>query len=252
MRTSGRFAICALVVTAFLAGCSKGSQGGGPLGNQPSTFPVYSPSSVSSVGKYDDSEAITKLGSGFFGTGADEYKPYIGTQELIKTSASLDELDAWLKKLVQSPPQNLSPSERTVATELGTQSPGPSPSATAESDRWADTYKLFGLVPSAFWSKDRGRVVMLIVFDPKKVADHMGPTMDLLDQYEKMPGIIRGGIDATIKKQVGFSVSDLMNTNTPMGMIVYAARNWKNDNTRAIILVDALRGPNALPTPHNT
>ena len=111
---------------------------------------------------------------------------------------------------------------------------------------------MFGLVPFAFWSKDRGRVVMIIIMDPKQVADHLGATLDVLDQYEKMPAFLRGGIDATMKKQAGFSASDLMNTNTPMGMIVFATRNWKTEDSRAIILVDAQRGPNDLPTPHNT
>jgi hypothetical protein len=93
---------------------------------------------------------------------------------------------------------------------------------------------------------------MLIVFDPKKVADHLGPAMEVLDQYDKVPAFMRGALDETIKKQVGLSVSDLTSPNTPMGMIVYAARNWRNEDTRAIILVDATRQTYALPTPHNT
>jgi hypothetical protein len=208
---------------------------------------------VTSVGKYDDSAEVMKLGSSFFGTGDDAYKPYIRTQELIQTSASLDDLATWMKKLVQSPPQDLFASEGTQSRAANLEVNGsPAPRGSTVNEPFADSFKIFGLVPYAFWSKDRGRVVMLIIFDPKKVADHLGPTMDVLDQYDKMPALLRGGIDATIKKQVGFSVSDLMDTNTPMGMIVYAARNWRNQDARAIILVDALRGPNSLPTPHNT
>jgi hypothetical protein len=305
MKISARFAFCSIVLAALVVGCSK--QGGGGIlgGNQPtSDFPMYAPSTVVASGKYDDSAEITNLGSNFFGTGADEYKPYIGVQELIKTSATMDELDAWLRKTVQSPPTDLYPSQNTIAHVLASPAPAesgaPTPltsgdpatptasgdataaSATSESatptaggespapasiesaspaasgapepaaveDPFAGSFKAFGLVPAGFWSKDRGRAVMIIIMDPKQVAAHLGPTMDLMDQYDKMPPFLRGGIDAAVKKQSGVSISDLMNTNTPIGMIVYAARHFKNEDSRAIILVDALRQPNALPTPH--
>jgi hypothetical protein len=253
MMSSARFTFLLIVVAAIAAGCSK--QGGGVNGgNQPtSSFPAYSPSTVVTVGKYDDSAEVTNFGSNFFdNSGPDEYKPFMGVQELIKTSATLDDLNAWLQKLVQSPPQDLSATDNTAARE-STSSPAPDSSSSpgpGVNQQFVDMLKVFGLVPSEFWSKDRGRVVMLIIMDPKRVADHLGPTLAVLDQYDKMPGFMRGGIDATVKKQTGISISDLMNTNTPMGMIVYAARTYKTEDTRVIILVDAQRQPNTLPTPH--
>ena len=249
---------------ALVAGCAKRgpSQGGLPGGQQLSSFAVYSPSAVVSAGTYDDTEEIEKLGSNFFGTGPDSYKPYIGVQELIKTSATLDDLDAWLKKTVQSPPADLIPSSNTVERYANASAPGASnapvatpsaaPAPTGMEDPFVNSFKMFGLLPAGFYSRDRGRAVMIVVLDPKQVAEHMGPTIQLLDQYDKLPTFLRGGIDQTVKKQAGFSVSDLMNTNTPMGMIVYAARNFKDRNTRVIVLVDALRQPNAVPTPHET
>lgn len=241
MRTFSRLAACAIITTAFIAGCSKGGSQGGPTGAQTqSTFPLYSPSTVTTVGKYDDSEEVTKLGSSFFGEGPDAYKPFIGSQELIKSSASLEQLDAWLVALMKSHPQAL------YASQTAEQQ-----TSAAKDNPFRDALRVFGLVPSEFWSKDRGRVVTLIIFDPKKVADHMGPTMAVLDQYDKVPVVFRGALDATLKKQVGLSVSDLTNTSTPMGMIVYAARNWKDEDTRAIVLIDATRQPYTLPTPHD-
>jgi hypothetical protein len=274
MRTFFRFAAYFVAASLVLVACAKqgGSQGGGLFGgnNAPqSTFPLISPNTVVTTGTYDDSPEIEKLGSGMFGTGGDEYKPYIGSQELIKTSASLDDLRKWLHQLVQTPPQDLVPTANTVQRDKDSSqaaSPAPaetgSPSASASpasgqtatpmEDPFANTFQTFGLVPIGFYSKDRGRVVLVMVMDPKAVADHLGPTMDLMDQYEKLPALMRGGIDDLIKKNTGMSISDLMNTNTPMGMIVYAARNYKNEDTRAIVLVDALRQPNPLPTPHAT
>lgn len=260
MKIAARFAIGTIGLVMLLAGCSKQGGTGPSGGGQPaSTFPMYSPSTVVTVGKYDDSAEVTNFGSNFFDMSApDEYKPFMGTQELIKTSATLDELDAWLKKQVQSPPQDLSATDNTVAREVGSSpdvSPSPASSsspASGENEQFVQMLKVFGLVPSEFWSKDHTRAVMLIIMDPKRVADHMGATLDVLDQYDKMPAFLRGGIDATVKKQTGISVSDLMNTNTPMGMIVYAARNYKKEDSRAIILVDAQRQPNTLPTPHSS
>lgn len=256
MRWQSRFVLCAVCSIVLAAGCTKGSQGGPSGGQALSTFPVYSPSSVATVGKYDDSSEVTKLGSSFFETGPDANHPFIGTQELIKTSASIDDLDAWLVKLDQSPPTDFAPNETpeqaTSAAPATGQPAAPEPSPSPTGNPIRDSLKIFGLVPSEYWTKDRSRVVMLIVFDPKKVADHLGPTMDVLDQYDKIPALMRGAMDETIKKQVGLSVSDLTSPNTPMGMIVYAARNWRNEDTRAIILVDANRQTYTLPTPHNT
>ena len=256
MRWQSRFVLCAVCLIVLAAGCSKGSQGGPSGGQALSTFPVYSPSSVATVGKYDDSSEVTKLGSSFFETGPDANHPFIGTQELLKTSASIDDLDAWLVKLDQSPPTDFAPNETpeqgTSAAPATGQPAAPEPSPSPTGNPIRDSLKIFGLVPSEYWTKDRSRVVMLIVFDPKKVADHLGPTMDVLDQYDKIPALMRGAMDETIKKQVGLSVSDLTSPNTPMGMIVYAARNWRNEDTRAIILVDANRQTYTLPTPHNT
>jgi hypothetical protein len=256
MGWQSRFVLCAVFSIVLAAGCSKGSQSGPSGGQALSTFPVYSPSTVATVGKYDDSNEVTKLGSSFFESGDTANHPFIGTQELLKTSASIDDLDAWLVKLDQSPPTDFTPNETAdqsaSPTPAAGQSAAPEPSPSPTQNPIRDSLKIFGVVPSEYWSKDHSRVVMLIVFDPKKVADHLGPTMDVLDQYDKIPALMRGAMDETIKKQVGMSVSDLTSPNTPMGMIVYAARNWRNEDTRAIILVDATRQTYTLPTPHNT
>ncbi|HEY7982497.1 MAG TPA: hypothetical protein VID19_13575 [Candidatus Eremiobacteraceae bacterium] len=243
MISPSRAAIGTLIIAMLLAGCSKGvSQGGSPPGQPQSTFPVYSPSTVFTVGKYDDSIDVTKFGSSFFGEGPDTYKPFIGSQELIKTGASMEQLDTWLVALLKSPPQDLAPDQAAVQA----------PSSAAKDNPFRVSLKMFGLVPSEYWAKDRSRVVTLIVFDPKKVADHMGPAIEVLDQYDKVPAIFRGALDATLKKQVGLSVSDLTDPSTPMGMIVYAARNWRSEDTRAIVLIDAARQNYTLPTPHDT
>ncbi|MBV8081649.1 MAG: hypothetical protein JO293_00270 [Candidatus Eremiobacteraeota bacterium] len=293
MRLTFALAFC-LSILAFASGCAKQSA---PPSNAPavppSSFPVYSPADLVTSTKYDDSAEVTTLGSSFFGSGDDAAKPYIGVQELLTTSASLDQLHDWLKTLVASPPPDLYPSDNTIANVFATPAPAQSgapapttsgdppatdaasaspassavpgsatptgsaapvpavaPSSYGIQDPFVGSFQAFGLVPSAFWSKDRGRAVMIIIMDPKQVADHLGSTMDLMDQYERLPAVVRGGIDQSIKKNTGFSVSDLLNASTPMGMIVYATRTYKSKDVRAIILVDALRQPNPLPTPH--
>jgi hypothetical protein len=266
MRAFFRFTVYFIAACVVLVACAKqgGSQGGGLFGGNSapqSTFPIISPNTVVTVGKYDDSPEIEKLGSNMFGEGQDQYKPYIGSQELIKTSASLEDLRKWLHQVVTSPPPDLIPTDATTFRDneangtSATASPAASATASpssAAADPFVNTFQAFGLVPAGFFTKDRGRVVLVMIMDPKAVADHLGPTMDLMDQYDKLPAMMRGGIDEVIKKNTGMSISDLMNTNTPMGMIVYAARNYKTEDTRAIILVDAVRQPNPLPTPQAT
>jgi hypothetical protein len=236
-----RITYCAAALTLLISGCSKSSPFGAVPAAQPtSSFPVYSPSTVDTVGKYDDSSDVTQLGSSFFGQGSDAAYPYIGTQELLKTSASMVTLQGWITHLVQSPPSDLFP---------GTAKPTQD---DAKADKpFVDALTTFGLVPVELSTKDRSRVVMLIVLDPKLVASRASAVLDLIDMYEKLPAPLRGSVEQSTKKLVGFSASDLTNTNTPMGMIIYAAKNWKGEDTRAIILVDATRQPNPLPTPHS-
>src|SRR5215471_10443976 len=99
MRTLFRVAAYTAAAAALLVACSKGGTGGGGglfgLNAPTSNFPVYTPSTVVNSGKYDDSDEITTIGSNLFGgQGDDAYKPYVGVQELIKTSATADQLNA--------------------------------------------------------------------------------------------------------------------------------------------------------------
>jgi hypothetical protein len=252
-----RHALCA-VVCAFamvqLAGCSRQSQpNAGPSANLASTssFPVYQPSTIVNTGKYDDSLEVTRFGSSFFGAGPTAAYPYVGTQELIKTDASLADLESWLKKLMQAPPEGLVPGQGLTDQEQGSSNSATSAPNSTNAPFLA-AINAWGLVPYLFWNKEHNRVVMLFVLDPKALANHMGPTLGLMDEWEKMPALVRSGIDATLKKEAGLSASDLMDPSTPIGMIAYVARNWKDQNTRAIILIDATRQPNPLPTPHET
>jgi hypothetical protein len=241
MSLSWRFACSSIVLVLFLAGCSKSSPFGAVPAAQPtSAFPVFTPSVVDTVGKYDDSSDVTQLGSSFFGQGSDAAYPYIGTQELLKTNASIATLDGWVTQLIQAPPGDLLPGTAKATPD------------DMKSDKpFVDALTTFGLVPVELSTKDRSRVVMIIVLDPKLVASRAAAVLEVLDMYEKLPAPLRGGMEQSTKKLVGFSASDLTNTNTPMGMIIYAAKNWKDEDTRAIVLVDATRQANPLPTPHS-
>ena len=247
-----RLAVCALALT-IVAGCAKsGPPRGGVAGNQPvSTFPLYQPSTITASSKYDDSLEVTRFGSSFFSSGPTAAYPYVGTQELAKTSANLTDLEAWTKKLAQSPPEGFRVGQGLTDQDQGTANSAP-PSPGQSNSPWLAIVNDWGLVPYIFWNKERDHVILMYLIDPKALANHMGPTLPLIDEWEKMPALVRSGIDATLKKQVGLSASDLIDPTTPIGMMTYVARNWKDQDTRAIILIDATRQPNPLPTPHNT
>ena len=243
--------VCAFAMI-YVAGCARQAQpNAGPSANLASisTFPVYQPSTVFSSGKYDDSLEVTRFGSSFFGAGPTAPYPYVGTQELIKTDASLADLESWMKKLGQAPPEGLVRGQGVTDQEQGSANSATSPPNNTNAPFLA-AINAWGLVPYLFWNTEHNRVVMLFIMDPKALATHMGPTLGLMDEWEKVPAIVRGGIDATLKKEAGLSASDLMDPSTPIGMIAYVAHNWKDQNTRAIILIDATRQPNPLPTPH--
>src|ERR1700693_4386809 len=165
-----RIAYCAAALVLLVAGCSKSSPFGAVPAAQPtSAFPVYTPSTVDTVGKYDDSSDVTQLGSSFFGQGSDAAYPYIGTQELLKTGASMVTLQGWLTQLIQSPPSDLFPGTAT-----------PAPDDKKVDKPFVDALTTFGLVPVELSTKDRSRVVMLIVLDPKLVASRASAVLDLI------------------------------------------------------------------------
>lgn len=219
--------IAALIVT----GCSKQSTnlaGGGnnaPLGN-PSDFPLYQPSKVVSVAPIDTGRLIDAMMRSevrkSMRKGETPPPAFRGSEVLASTSAPLTELRNWVKQLSSAPPKGLALDKR-------------SSKANETQRRFMEDYGYDG---AAFQSRDGKREVAVIVFDPKRVHDKLGMVFDLIDKYHALPGALRGGFDEQAKKQVGFSISDMLDKGSPVGLVVSATKELSTTGERAIVLVD--------------
>ena len=88
-------------------------------------------------------------------------------------------------------------------------------------------------------SSTRGapRSVYVFVADPKVIRAEMGFAFDLIDSYAKVPSMLRGPIDDQAKQQLGYSITELLDPNSPVGAVVAAVKELKADR-RAILLID--------------
>ncbi len=229
-----KVAMAVAVLAVIVAGCSKQSSESkgptsGPVSNavsNPSDFPLYRPSKVVSVAPFDTGKLIDAMIHSEAGKsmrpGETPPPPVLGSEVLAATPATLAELRSWVKQLASSPPKGLVLQKESVQHD--------------ESARqFMDTFGYDGL---AFHSSDNKRGVAVLVLDPKKVHEKLGVVFDLIDKYQALPAALRTSIDEQAKKQVGFTVTDMLDKSSPLGLVITATKELSSTNERAIVLID--------------
>jgi hypothetical protein len=154
---------------------------------------------------------------------ADLPQNFRGHEVIAQTGASMHDLNVWLDGLDKAPPQGLhrAGQQHGRKTDIGN-----------------DRTTLSGLT---FESAGGGRVVYVIAADPKKLRDQLGPVFALIENYGAVPGVLRGPIDDQAKKQFGYSVSDLLDKQSPAGAVIAGVERLRSENRRGILLIDETR-----------
>jgi hypothetical protein len=217
--------LCAAFVAALVCGCARNetheqtvSKTSTAVRENPSDFPLYPHSAVVDVVVVNSSQMFAAIKAS--DPNAEVPSNFHGHEVIAETSASMDQLGAWIHSLKASPPRglhkvsdknrDLNLSARDRETAIGAQF------ETANGARW----------------------VYVIAADPKRIHDQMGPVFTLIDNYNAVPGMLRGPIDDTAKKQVGYSVTEMLDARSPVGAVVAQIKRMQDGGRRAILIID--------------
>jgi hypothetical protein len=219
-----KLAICAILALVLAAGCAKNTTGNlatMPMGavRNPVDFPVYPNSIPVGVAAFDQAEIARTLKKNNPGKET-EITPYKGNEVLLRSTATLAQLEAWLSKMRAAPPQGLAVRD--------------SGSSDTQLNDW-------GVEAATFGTQDKKREVFVLVMDPKKVYEKVGPAIDMIDKYKALPAMVRGGIESQVKKQLGISVDQMLDKSNPVGMALWGVKELHGSGQRAIVLLDAVK-----------
>lgn len=222
-----------LVAVLLLAACSQSSQSAqstsqvtpGPAGTNSTDFPLYEGSTVIASRDWTQSVNSSTAASerGVFAQGAGTYT---GHDVIAHTPATVEQLRAWLDAMTKAPPAGYT----AVSSGSGM-------------DQARNRAQSFGLDFNVFQKTDNGKKHHLIVIaiDPKALQGKAGPMLGFINKYKMLPSSLRDPIDAQAKQRTGFSISEALSPDTPIGASLGALDQLRSSGERGIVLVDATK-----------
>ena len=219
--------IAGALALVLLAACSQGSKTSQPTPapTDATGFPLYSESSVLNAHDWHQtvSAGAARSAGGVFAQGAGSYA---GHETIAKSSASMEQLEAWLRDLKKTPPTGYTP----VANGTGNEE------ARARLQQ-------LGMDFAAFRHEVDGKRqdVVVVALDPATIDAKAGAMLGLIGKYKMLPQGLREPIDAQAKKQTGFSISEALSPDTPLGAALDAFDRLKSTGDRGIVVLDAAK-----------
>jgi hypothetical protein len=217
------------VLVAALAGCTNGAHGaaGGPspAATNLIAFPLFAGSAV--LGSRQWKQVVPAHTNGtdrtVFAQGAGTY---VGHDVVAGTQALMPALETWLGDLTATPPAGYS---------------------VAFQGNSIDTVRThtrdLGFDFQAFLDVEKGKRhgVVAIVVDPQMLDEKAGPMLGLIGRIKNMPAMLRDPLDAQVRRQTGFSLSEAADPDTPIGAAIAALGQLRDFGGRGIVLVDAVK-----------
>ena len=182
-----------------------------PAATNPTGFPLYAESTV----------LASKAWSQNSGS-----QHYSGLEVVAQTPATMSQLNTWLKSVSANPP----PGYSVAASGSGLDE------AHARARAMGVDFQVF---EHSVDGKRHGLVV--VALDPIVFDQKAGPVLNALTQYKKLPQMFRDPIDSQVKARTGFTVSDALEPNTPIGAAVAAVDQLRSSGQRGVVLVDGTR-----------
>lgn len=218
------------VLAAALAACTNGAHGGASGGPSPAAtnliaFPLFEGSSV--LASRDWRQTVPARTNGpdkaVFAQGAGTYD---GHDVVAGTQALMPALETWLGDLTANPPNGYS---------VGVRGNGIDSVRTHTRD--------LGFDFQVFYNVENGKKhgVVAIVVDPQILDEKAGPMLGLIGRIKNMPAMLRDPLDAQVRRQTGFSLSEAANPDTPLGAVIGSIGQLRDFGGRGIVLVDAVK-----------
>ncbi|PZR60100.1 MAG: hypothetical protein DLM50_00130 [Candidatus Meridianibacter frigidus] len=217
-----------VLLFAFLAACSGGggqrassSPTVGPSVANPISFPLVGGSKILAAKDY--TQTVNSNSTSYNGVLMQGNGTYKGSEVIAAAPSSFAQLRTWLRSLDAKPP--------TAYQRL---SNGNMDDARANAGR-------IGLDFSTFQTTRDGKPVglLVVVMDPAVTARKLGPVLGLISRYRNLPDFAKAPIDNQVKQQTGFSVTEALQPQSPLGMALDSLGEFAHTNQRAILLLDA-------------
>lgn len=222
----------ALVAAALLAGCSHGGTSSSNATATPNAvatnltdFPLYEGSNVMTSRNW--TQKVTSEGAAsdkpVFSQGAGTYS---GHEVIAHTPATMQQLREWLDGMTKNPPAGY----QTAVTGSGVE----------EARNRAEAA---GLDFDAFQKNVNGKKhgIIVVAVDPQLLQAKAGPMLGFISKYKMLPQSLRDPIDAQAKQRTGFSITEALSPDTPLGAALGALDDLRASGDRGVVLIDATK-----------
>jgi hypothetical protein len=214
-------ALAAAVVALFLGACSheggsgasSASPGASPVAQptSPIAFPLYAPSTVIASRSWRQ-----RVGD----------RAASGQEVIAESPASLDQLTSWIHGLSANPPAGYDVSASGSGME----------SAQRHAAELGVDFQIF-----THDVDGKPHALIVVALDPAVFDAKAGPVLGWIDKYQMLPRSLREPIDAQAKERTGFTLSQALDTSTPIGAALAAAQKLRNSGQRGLVLIDAVK-----------
>lgn len=223
----------AIVAIVLLAACSKSTESTqstsqvtpAPVGTNSTGFPLYEGSTVIANRDWTQtvSSSATSGGKGMFSQGAGTYA---GKDVIAHTPATVAQLRTWLDGMEKTPPTGYA---TTPASAGITQARSRS--------------QAFGFDFDVFQKDENGKLhhLVVIAIDPTVMESKAAPMLGFINRYKMLPQSLRDPIDAQAKARTGFSISEALSPDTPIGASLGSLDQLRQSGERGIVIVDAAK-----------
>ena len=83
--------------------------------------------------------------------------------------------------------------------------------------------------------------VVVMAIDPQQLDKEAGPVVGAIGKYRMLPQMLRSTLDAQAQKRTGFTISEALDPNSPIGAALGALDQLRASGDRGIILLDATK-----------
>lgn len=216
--------LAAIALLALASGCSQSAQQSSqsaattassgapaPAATNPVDFPLYQQSTVIGSHAFKQTSGNATLS---------------GTEVIAENAATIAQLTDWIKTISATPPSGY-----TVM---------PSNSGYDTARAKAQSYGMDFAVFTHEVNGQRRHLVVLAV-DPKTFDAKAGMVLSAIGKFKMLPQPMRDTIDSQVKSRTGYSVSDALNPDTPIGGAVQAVNTLNDSGQRGIVLIDGAK-----------
>jgi len=228
----------ACIVAVVMAACSHSSGSSGTSGSASNAqgtpgavatnstdFPLYNGSVI--VSSHDWTQAITPAAAsadkGVFAQGAGTYS---GHEVIAHTPATIQQLRQWLDAMEKNPPAGY----QTAVTGSGV-------------NEARNRAQAAGIDFDAFEKEISGKKhgIVVLAIDPSLLQSKAGPMLGFISKYKMLPQGLRDPIDAQAKARTGFSITEALSPDTPLGAALGALDEIRSSGDRGVVLIDATK-----------